>query len=114
MRALGLIDVLTAARALMAVPSCEWAELARVLMSRAHEADACRLKTGRAHVRFGNGTLEGAARGFILAKEASLGSAEFRRALTAVLMAVEDCTNALPACARNALGHRRIEVQPFE
>ena len=115
MRSLGLIDLLTAARALSAVPRYRWSTLARAMVAEAHEADARRLKSGQGHPKFGNGTLEGAARGHALSEGADLSSPGFREALLAVLLSINEAERCgLAACAGNALGRRRIEVEPFE
>lgn len=60
MRALHLSDLNIAVRTLLAVPAQERAATIQELLSTAHMADKYRKHTGRAHAKYGNGTLSAA------------------------------------------------------
>ena len=57
MRAVHLSDLNMAARTLLAVPDTGRRNLAHLLIKNAHLADKYRKKTGRAHPRYGDGSL---------------------------------------------------------
>jgi hypothetical protein len=69
MRAVLHSDVVTAARAVLAVPSLRRAMLCARLLREADWADRYTRRLGRPHAFWGNGTLMGAARGHPLAVE---------------------------------------------
>ncbi|WP_437438244.1 DUF7742 family protein [Mameliella alba] len=70
-------DVIAAARALLPVPPDMRSELARRLIDEACAADLHCQRTGRAHVRWGNGTLSAAAHGCEMGRETCFEDPDF-------------------------------------
>lgn len=90
-------DATTTARALLAVaPDVRPSFLAR-LIARAEAADRYRLKTGRAHPLWGNGTLMACAFAHGVAPEPGLDAPDYLDCLIAVLAALRDHTPRPPA-----------------
>lgn len=85
MRAVLTADLDTAARALAAVPPAERPALIAALLTAAHCADKWRKRTGRAHPRWGDGTLAAAAARAPLAPPPRRYDAAATAALAAVL-----------------------------
>jgi hypothetical protein len=77
MRTLTYPDLCTLARALLAVESDRRLSLARHILDCAHYAETYRRKLNRAHPRWGNGSVDAAARSFPLAPASGFGNAEF-------------------------------------
>ncbi len=109
MRPLGLVDVLTAARALRAADPAERRALAVAMTAAARRADAHRLRHGRGLAAGGNGTLEAAARAHCLSAGADFAEPEFQACVITVLECVLRQAG-LSAGAGDALGHCRIEA----
>lgn len=84
MRAVLAADLDTAARVMAAVSDVERPALMAALLAAAHSADKLRKRTGRAHPRWGDGTLAAAAAALPLA----LPPRRYDRAATAALAAV--------------------------
>jgi len=83
-------DLIFAARALMALPSCARATAADHLIARADAADRYRRRFGRAHADWGNGTLMALACKTTLPPEPSLRDPAYTACLAAVLAALAD------------------------
>lgn len=81
-------DVSCAARALLAVAPGKRAALCRRMLREAEAADRFRLRHGRLHPRWGNGSLMAAARGHPMADEPGFDDAGYRRCLVLVLRAL--------------------------
>lgn len=88
MRAVGLSDLDVAARALLAWPRRDWAEIARALIEGAHTADIWRKRHGVAHPGGGTGSLyaQASLRPRVPSSECS---ARYCAALGTVLAALE-------------------------
>lgn len=76
MRPLHPTDISIAARALLMVPADQRIDFADKLVAEAEAVDKFRKNVGRAHVRMGNGSLEGAARAYPLADPRPFGDRE--------------------------------------
>jgi len=81
-------DVRAAARALLAVPREARAALLTRLFAEAEAADAHRLATGRAHPRYGTGSLMSAALAHDVAREPYLDDATYAACLAEVFEAL--------------------------
>jgi len=81
-------DVVTAARALLAAPEEARAGLAARLIAEAGAADRWRLRTGRRHPLWGNGTLAAAAHRRALAREPALDDRDYCACLLRVFAAL--------------------------
>ncbi|MGD9862291.1 MAG: hypothetical protein AB7S99_03670 [Pseudodonghicola sp.] len=81
-------DLSSAARALLAVPPAARAGLCARLLEQAEQADAFRLRNGRLHPRWGNGSLMAAARRQPLADEPGLDDPDYCRCVAMVLRAL--------------------------
>ncbi|MCU0910028.1 MAG: hypothetical protein MUE98_01370 [Rhodobacteraceae bacterium] len=88
MRHIAPSDLSTAARALLALPAPARAAEAARLVSETEAADRYRKRVGRSHPLWGNGTLEGAARGRVLAEPRSLSDTDYLSCLAVVLDAI--------------------------
>lgn len=88
MRHLAPSDLSTAARALLAAAPAERIDLSRRMCREARAADSYRKRFGRSHPAWGNGSLEGAARGYPLAEPRHLGDREYLICLSYALDAV--------------------------
>jgi len=108
MRPFSLGDLTAAARVLWCVPETQRSALLHTLFAAADEADAHRLKTGRLHSHFGNGSLSAVAHGHPMADRVDFSDRSYCRCLVQVLEAY--LTRApLSACARDALRGSRVE-----
>ena len=81
-------DLSTAARALLALPAPARAAEAARLVAETEAADRYRKRVGRSHPLWGNGTLEGAARGRPLAEPRSMSDTDYLSCLAVVLDAI--------------------------
>lgn len=89
MQKLRLGDVSAAARALRLHPERRWAWVIRRLLAEARAGAAHLTARGRPHPRYGDGTLMAAALRRAPAPAPTLEDARFRRALVAVLLAMD-------------------------
>lgn len=83
-------DLVSAARALLAVPEAMRAGLAERLIAEAEAADRYRRRLGRRHPRWGDGTLAAAAAGRAMAPETRLDAQEYCGCLIAVLSTLRE------------------------
>ena len=90
MRPVSVADIEFATRAVIAVPECERATMARRLVGQAFEADRFRQKTGRAHPVWGAGSLMSAALAHPQAKRAGCLNDDWLAAMACVLSALAD------------------------
>ena len=81
-------DVSCAARALFAVPPEARAALCQRMLREAEAADRFRLRHGRLHPRWGNGSLMAVARRYPMADEPGFDDAGYRRCFVMVLRAL--------------------------
>ena len=81
-------DVTAAARALLAAPPAGRAGLLARLLAEAEAADAYRLATGRAHPRWGTGSLMSAALARPVAREPFLDDPDYAACLIQVFAAL--------------------------
>jgi len=81
-------DIRSLARALLAHPASRRAALCRVILQGASRARHQTEATGRCHPRWGDGSLDRAARCFPLAAEPFPGDPDYARCLQMVLAAV--------------------------
>lgn len=88
MRHIAPSDLSTAARALLALPASTRAAEAARLVVETEAADRFRKRFGRSHPLWGNGTLEGAARGRTLVEPRSLSDTDYLSCLALVLDAI--------------------------
>jgi hypothetical protein len=88
MRHIAPSDLSAAARALLALPEPARTAAAARLVAETEAADRYRKRFGRSHPLWGNGTLEGAARGRPLAEPRSLSDTEYLSCLAAVIDAI--------------------------
>lgn len=88
MRRIAHPDLSAAARALLAMPEARRAAEAERIILEAEAADRYRRRTGRPHPLWGNGTLEGAARGRMLADPRALSDSGYLGCLALVLEAL--------------------------
>ena len=108
MRPLSLGDLTAAARVLRPLTEPQRGAMLAGLLAAADEADAHRLKTGRLHPRFGNGSLSAAAHRHPMADFVDFSDPGFCGCLILILRAYLE-RKGLPTGARNALRGRRIE-----
>lgn len=85
MRELRQSDVCCAARALIAVPASARAALCERLFRHAHAADKFTRRLGKPHPKWGNGSLQAAARAYPLQPEPTFGDRDFARAFVMIL-----------------------------
>jgi len=85
MRPLEHIDLTDAARALLAVPEAARAPLCERMLNEANWADAYTQRMGRTHAMWGDGTLSGAARKRMRAREPRLNDVDYCACLELVL-----------------------------
>jgi len=101
-------DVTAAARALFAVPPAARPGLLDRLFDEAEAADRHRMETGRAHPRFGTGSLMSAALGHPVTREPYLDDPGYAACMAAVfnVLAVRSGQDwgAVPPCAKYASG----------
>ncbi len=83
-------DVSAAARALLPVPPHARAAQARRLIDEASAADTHSRRTGRAHGRWGNGTLMAAAHGHPMGREVRFDDPDYLDCQLAILTALRD------------------------
>lgn len=83
-------DVSAAARALLPVPPDARPALARRLIEAASAADAHCRQTGRAHARWGNGTLMAAAFGWPQGREVCFEDSDFLHCQITVMAALRE------------------------
>jgi hypothetical protein len=103
MRPLTLPDLMAAARLLCARPRPCWGALMALLLAETRTAEAWRQRMGRAHPRFGNGTLAACALARCPPPAPDLADPLFLHALATVLAAVlaalsRDPPFRAPAC----------------
>ena len=98
------VDVSAAARALLAVPAPVRAAWARRLIKEACAADAYCRQTGRAHGRWGNGTLMAAAHGHPIGNEVCFDDLDYLDCQVRVLTALRAYRQA------EAQGKQRMTV----
>ncbi len=85
MRPVAPPDLTVVARMLKALPEAGRAGAMQRLISEAEAADRYRKRVGRAHPRWGNGSLEAAARGHALAPEQSFSDTDYLACMAVVL-----------------------------
>ncbi len=85
MRQVFYSDISTAALALLAAPREERADLCRRMIREAELADRFSKRLGKAHPRWGGGTLREAAMGRLRAVEPSLDDPDYCRCLIMIL-----------------------------
>lgn len=93
-------DAVAAARVLYALPEGERARAMRVMLARAEAADAFRKRFGRAHPRWGSGSLMSVAQRGDLPAEPALDDCDYARCLACVFTALADwraCKTAVTA-----------------
>lgn len=83
-------DIRSLARALLAHPERRRRVLCRVILKGAKRAALQAAATGRVHPRWGNGSIDAAARRFPLAAEPFPGDADYAACLVIALKAVTD------------------------
>ncbi|MEL7090647.1 MAG: hypothetical protein AAFN94_02815 [Pseudomonadota bacterium] len=95
MRPVVAIDLICAARALLAVPVPARLSTAQTLFFEAEAADWHRRQTGDMHPHFGDGTLAAAARRVPMADERSLCDSEMSAAAIMILQMIvqRNCRN---------------------
>ncbi len=85
MRPVGLDDLRTAARALMAVPPDNRAAHCAALFNRARQADRYVKRLRKLHPEWGDGSLRAAARSGALGQKCWLGEREYRACCQLIL-----------------------------
>lgn len=88
MRPVLSVDLICAARVVMAAPRLCQASVAQALIVEAETADWHRRTYGEIHPHFGDGTLAGAARSTDMADERTVCDGEFAQALMVVLQTI--------------------------
>lgn len=89
-------DLVAAARVLLALPPERRRAAMRLLLARARAADRYRLRHGRAHPRFGTGSLMAAASGWERLPEPALSDPDYLRCLIVVLSALLENSGRQP------------------
>ncbi|SMX42001.1 DUF7742 family protein [Actibacterium lipolyticum] len=82
-------DVVAAARVLLATPASKRSFIMAEMLSRASAADAYRKRFGRAHFRWGNGSLMAVAYGYEMRPEPFLDDADYCSCLAQVFDALK-------------------------
>ena len=86
MRPVLVIDLTTAARALLAAPSQQRMQLSAKMLQDADFGDRYRRRFKQSHARFGNGTLAAAAQKYALAVESTVDNLDYCACLELVLL----------------------------
>lgn len=97
MRPVLLTDLRAAAAVLAAAPEADWPGLAQRLVSEADAADRYRKRFGRAHCRFGTGSLMAAANRYRHMPEPADMTVQLMRAMIVVLSALVSRCGHAPA-----------------